>query len=86
MLMQTTGIREGDIIEYNVRGQVGHALVSMEAHVDPVTKKRVVGIVPLGVRDNLPTRRVTSYQIKNHWRKRRLKGKANGNGNGESAD
>lgn len=84
--MQTTGIREGDIVQYNVRGQQGYALVSMEAHVDPVSKKRVVGIVPLRPRDNLPTRRVTSYQIKEHWRKRRLKGRSHGNGNGESDD
>jgi hypothetical protein len=84
--MQLQGIREGDIIEYDVRGQYGHALVAKAAHTDPATKKRVLTLKQLGSRP-IVTLTVTSYQVRDHWRQRRKgKRKANGNGNGESSD
>jgi hypothetical protein len=82
--METTGIREGDIVKVNVRGQTFHALVAQEAHTDPVLKKRVIRLAPLVPGKTLLTHTVTSLQITDHWRKRRTKGaKANVSSNGE---
>lgn len=82
--MQTTGIREGDIVKLNVRGQTFHALVAEEAHIDPVTQKRVIRLSPLVPGKTLLAHTVTSQQITDHWRKRRTKGASkNGTSNGE---
>lgn len=71
--MQTTGIREEDILELDVRGHIFHALVDRPLHLDPMTKRRVVSLKPLRPGQSLLTLNVTSRQIRNHWRKRRKK-------------
>lgn len=82
--MQTTGIREGDIVKLNVRGQTFYALVAQEVHVDPVTTRRVIRLSSLVPGKSLLTHTVTSQQITDHWRKRRTKGASkNGSSDGE---
>lgn len=71
--METAGIRKDDIIEYDVRGQRGYALVSEQLHHDPDINKKVLTLKPLGVRERLLTRHVTSMQVKDHWRKKRAR-------------
>lgn len=71
--MQTTGIRAGDIVKCDVRGQEFFAMVAKEAHVDPMTKRRVLSLEPLSRNTHLPTYIVTPQQITDHWRKKRAR-------------
>jgi hypothetical protein len=72
--MQTTGIREGDIVKCDVRGQTFYALVTEESHIDSMTKRRVLSIQPLPG-SHVSTYSVTPQQIVDHWRKKRTRSK-----------
>lgn len=73
--MQVAGIRVGDIVKCNVRGQEFFAFVTKETHREELTKRRVLGIEPLTPGKGIPAYSVTPHQIIDHWRKPRRKGK-----------
>jgi len=64
-----TGIKKDDVIRIDVRGQRSFALVSKEAHNDPVRKIRGLTIRPMVPGRGLITSFVTAYQVVGHWRK-----------------
>lgn len=71
--MQASGIRVGDIVKCDVRGQPFFAFVAKEAHTDRVTKRRVLTLEPLTPGTHIPSYNVTPQQITEHWRKPRAR-------------
>lgn len=71
--MQATGIRAGDIVKCDVRGQTFYALVAKEVHKDKATNRRVISLEPLTPTGHLLTYIVTPQQVVDHWRKKRAR-------------
>lgn len=67
--MNTAGIKIGDIVECDVRGDLFYGLVTQPLHRDEVLRKKVVTVRSLTGRP-IPTGYVTAFQIKKHWRLR----------------
>jgi len=74
--MDTSGIKAGDIVKCDVRGQEFFALVSRPIYHNATLAKRVVDVEPLRPGSRLPSTFVTPRQITDHWRKSRRKGSA----------
>lgn len=77
--MNASGIRKGDIVEFNVRGSCGYAIVSEPIRDHPELHRRVLEVEPLPIgRSNLsylPAKWITARQVVGHYARR---GRSNG--------
>ena len=68
--MQTQGIKTGDVIRCNVRGDKFYALVRSPVSYNPAMNKRCLEVTSLTGRP-IPSKFITPRQVIGHWRKSR---------------
>lgn len=68
--MDTSTVREGDIIRCDVRGDKFYASVRSPVSYNPDLRKRVLTVTSLTGRP-IPTRFITPRQVIGHWRQSR---------------
>lgn len=68
--MQSSNIREGDIIRCNVRGDRFYATVRSPVSYNPTMRKRCLEVASLTGRP-IPSKFVTPRQVIGHWRQSR---------------